>query len=118
MHFLLSYAKSHIYDIHSLLVGTIIFVLILAWKDSIDDLISNRVIKKYEDRSEARKMAAYRRMWGMIYVLIVLLAFLFFCAVAFVSPFVDNSVPASIISAAFAITELEFYKTLFQKKGR
>ena len=118
MHFLLSYAKSHIYDIHALVVGTIIFVLILAWKDSIDYLISNWVIKHYEEQSEARKLSAYRRMWGLIYILIIILAFLFFCAVAFVSPFVENSVPASIVSAAFAITELEFYKTFFQKKGR
>ena len=118
MHFLLSYAKSHIYDLHSLLVGTIIFVLILVWRESVDNVITNWVIKHYEDRTEACKKAAYRRMWGLIYILIIALAFLFFYAVAFISPFVDNSVPASIISAAFAITELEFYKTFIQKKGR
>lgn len=118
MHFLLSYIKSHIYDLHALLVGTIIFVLILVWRESIDTVIAEWVNKHLEERTEARKLAAYRRFWGLIYLLIVALAFLFFYAVAFISPFVGNSVPASIISAAFAITELEFYKTFIQKKGR
>jgi polyferredoxin len=118
MHFLLSYIKSHIYDLHALLVGTIIFVLILVWRESIDTVIANWVNKHLEERTEARKLATYRRFWGLIYLLIVALAFLFFYAVAFISPFVGNSVPASIISAAFAITELEFYKTFIQKKGR
>ena len=118
MHFLLSYAKSHIYDLHALLVGTIIFVLILIWKESIDTVIVDWVNKHLEDRAEARKLAAYRRLWGLIYLLIIALAFLFFYAVAFISPFVENSVPASIISAAFAITELEFYKTFLQGKRR
>ena len=118
MHFLLSYAKSHIYDLHALVVGTIIFVLILVWKESIDMVIVDWVSKHYEDRTESRKLAAYRRLWGLIYILIIALSFLFFYAVAFISPFVENSVPASIISAAFAITELEFYKTFLQGKRR
>lgn len=118
MHFLLSYIKSHIYDLHALLVGTIIFVLALVWKDTFDSVITNWVNKHYQERTDKRKLAAYRRLWGLIYVLIIALSFLFFYAVAFLSPFVENSVPASIISAAFAITELEFYKTFFQKKGR
>ncbi len=116
MHLILSYCKSHIYDIHALLVGTIIFVLLLVWKETIDTVIINWVNRRYGDRSEVRQRAAYRRVWGLVYILIFLLAFLFFCAVAFISPFVDNSVPASIISATFAITEMEFYKVFFQKR--
>ena len=115
MHMILSYAKSHIYDIHALIVGTVIFVLVLLWKRSIDKMITDRLDKHYGDGDEARKKSAFRRTWGLIYVLIFLLAFVFFCAAAAISPFVNNSVPASIISATFAITELELYQSFIQK---
>ena len=103
LHMFLSYCKSHIYDIHSLLVGTIIFFLIYVWKGSIDKMIEGWVNKRYSDRTQDRQRAVTRRVWG-------------FTAVSVISPLVHNSVPASIISASFAITELEFYKTFIQKK--
>ena len=49
LHMFLSYCKSHIYDIHSLLVGTIIFFLIYVWRGQIDKMIENRVNKRYAD---------------------------------------------------------------------
>ena len=113
----LSYCKSHIYGLHSLLVGTIIFFLIFVWKGTIDKFIEDRVAKRYEDREDDRRKAAARRTWGLIYILVILLAFLLFAAVACISPFVHNSVPASVISASFAITEMEFYKTFIKRKG-
>ena len=116
MHLILSYIKSHIYDIHALIVGTIIFALIIVWKEAIETMIMNWLNKHYGDQADVRKNSAYRRIWGMIYIVIFLLAFLFFCAVAYISPFVENSVPASIISATFAITELEVYKSFVQNK--
>ena len=116
LHMILSYCKSHIYDLHSLLVGTIIFFLIYVWKKPIDKMIENRVNKRYADREEERRKAVTRRAWGLIYILVILLAFLIYAAVACMSPLVHNSVPASIISATFAITEMEFYKTFIQKK--
>ena len=112
----LSYCKSHIYDLHSLLTGTIIFFLVYVWRDQIDKLIEKRVNTRYADRTEDGKKAVTKRLWGLIYILIILLAFLIYAAVACISPLVNNSVPASIISATFAITELEFYKTFIQKK--
>lgn len=113
----LSYCKSHIYDIHSLLVGTIIFFLIYVWRGQIDKMIENRVNKRYADRTEDVKKAVAKRLWGLIYLLVIALAFLIYAAVACISPLVHNSVPASVISATFAITEMEFYKTFIKKKG-
>ena len=117
VHLILSYCKSHIYDLHSLLVGTIIFFLIIVWKGSIDDTFGNWTDKHYADRDESFKKAVVKKMWALIYLLIIVLAFLFFTAASYISPLVHNSVPASIITATFAITELEFYKTFIQKKG-
>ncbi|MBP5472700.1 MAG: hypothetical protein J6Y12_08505 [Lachnospiraceae bacterium] len=117
LHMFLSYCKSHIYDIHSLLVGTIIFFLIYVWKGSIDKMIEGWVNKRYSDRTEDRQRAVTRRAWGLIYILVILLAFLLFTAASVISPLVHNSVPASIVSASFAITEMEFYKTFIKKKG-
>ena len=115
MHMILSYCKSHIYDLHSLLVGTIIFFLVYAWKENIETKFRNWINKRYSDRSEEGKNAIMKRLWGLIYLLVIPIAFLIYCAVASISPFVDNSVPASVISATFAITEMEFYKTFIQK---
>ncbi len=113
----LSYCKSHIYDIHSLLVGSIIFFLIYVWKGSIDKVIEGWVKKHYADRAEDKQKAASNRLWGLIYLVVIALAFLIYAAVACISPLVHNSVPASVISASFAITEMEFYKTFIKKKG-
>ena len=112
----LSYCKSHIYDLHSLLVGTIIFFLIYVWKGSIDKMIGNWVNKRYVDRPEEKQKAITTRVWGLIYLVVIALAFLIYAAVAYMSPLVHNSVPASVISATFAITEMEFYKNFIQKK--
>ena len=114
LHMFLSYCKSHIYDLHSLLVGTIIFFLVFVWKGTIEKTIENWIGKHYSDSSE--KKTASKRMWGLIYLVVIALAFLIYAAVACISPFVHNSVPASVISATFAITEMEFYKTFIQKK--
>ena len=116
IHMFLSYCKSHIYDIHSLLVGTIIFFLIYVWKGSIDTMIEGWVKKHYADRAEDKQKAASNRLWGLIYLVVIALAFLIYAAVACMSPLVHNSVPASVISATFAITEMEFYKNFIQKK--
>ena len=113
----LSYCKSHIYDIHSLLVGSIIFFLIYVWKGSIDKVIEGWVKKHYADRAEDKQKAASNRLWGLIYLVVIALAFLIYAAVACISPLVHNSVPASVISASFAITEMEVYKTFIKKKG-
>ena len=117
IHMFLSYCKSHIYDIHSLLVGSIIFFLIYVWKGSIDKVIEGWVKKHYADRAEDKQKAASNRLWGLIYLVVIALAFLIYAAVACISPLVHNSVPASVISASFAITEMEFYKTFIKKKG-
>ena len=116
LHMFLSYCKSHIYDLHSLLVGTIIFFLIYVWKGSIDKMIGNWVNKRYVDRPEEKQKAITTRVWGVIYLVVIALAFLIYAAVAYMSPLVHNSVPASVISATFAITEMEFYKNFIQKK--
>jgi len=117
MHLFLSYCKSHIYDLHSLLVGTIIFFLVYVWKGQIDRVFEDWVNKHYSTKTDDAKKNAKKRLWGLIYLLVIPLSFLIYLAAASISPFVNNSVPASIISAAFAITEMEFYKTFFQKKG-
>ena len=112
----LSYCKSHIYDLHSLLVGTIIFFLVFVWKGTIEKTIDNYVGKRYAEGKEDKQKAVKKRLWGLIYLVVIALAFLIYAAVACISPLVHNSVPASVISATFAITEMEFYKTFIQKK--
>ena len=113
---ILSYCKSHIYDLHSLLVGTIIFFLVIIWKDHIDAFFESIVDKRYADCTEEEKKLVVKRLWGLVYILIIPLAFLVYAAAATISPLVNQSVPASVISASFAIVELEFYKTYIQKK--
>ena len=110
LHMFLSYCKSHIYDIHSLLVGTIIFFLIYVWKGSIDKMIGNWVNKRYADRPEDKQKAVSNRLWGLIYLVVIALAFLIYAAVACMSPLVHNSVPASIISLIYGFLRYSAYR--------
>lgn len=87
---ILSYFKSHIYDIHSLMVGVFLVMVILFLKKPLR--------KKLTGKNE------HTLKWKIILLLMLfLVAIVCFALVSLISPFVDFSLQSGIMSAVYAL---------------
>jgi len=108
---LLSYAKSHIYELHALLVATFVVVLMGFIKEPIKRKIVQSVDKKIQSKPELtqkRKRMVKRRNMLLI-VLTMILSFFVFALVALVSPLIEFSFPTAVMSGVFALCEYAFW---------
>ena len=108
---LLSYAKSHIYEIHALLVATAVVVLMYLIKGPIKRVIVQSVDRKLEKKpqlADEREMMIRRRNMLLI-LLTLLLSFGLFVLVALISPLVEFSLSTAIMSGVFALCEYAFW---------
>ena len=108
---LLSYAKSHIYELHALLVATFVVVLMSFIKEPVKRKIQQSVDKKILDKPELapkRKLMVRRRNMILI-VLVMLLSFVVFALAAAVSPLIEFSFPTAVMSGVFALCEYAFW---------
>jgi len=108
---LLSYAKSHIYELHALLVATFVVVLMGFIKEPIKRKIVQSVDKKIQSKPELtqkRKRMVKRRNMLLI-VLTMILSFFVFASVALVSPLIEFSFPTAVMSGVFALCEYAFW---------
>lgn len=86
----LSYCKSHIYDIHSIMVAIILIVFILCTKKMLGKKMSNKEGNTFK--------------WKIMLLLMVIVAALLgFALLAILSPFVDFSLQSGIMSAVYAL---------------
>lgn len=107
---LLSYAKSHIYEIHALLVATAVVVLMYLVKGPIKRAIVQSIDRKLEQKSELadeRDIMIKRRNMLLI-LLTMLLSFGLFALVALISPLIKFSLSSAIMSGVFALCEYAF----------
>lgn len=104
---ILSYVKSHIYDIHAIVVATIVVGIMYIIKRPIKRRISLYVEKKAKvNPSWNEKKRLYLKRGNMLVLLTaVVLALLLFAVVALVSPFIRFSVPTACMSVAFTLAE-------------
>ena len=108
---LLSYAKSHIYEIHALFVATFVMVLMSLIKEPIKRKIEQSVDKKIQSQPELaqkRRIMVKRRNMLLI-VLTMLLSFVVFFLMAVVSPLIEFSFPTAVMSGVFALCEYAFW---------
>lgn len=108
---ILSYAKSHIYEMHALLVATFVVVLMSLIKEPIKKKLVQSVDRKLESRPELvskRKVLIHRKNMLLI-LLTVLLSFITFALVALVSPLIEFSFPTAVMSGVFALCEYAFW---------
>lgn len=108
---LLSYAKSHIYEIHALFVATFVVVLMSFIKEPIKRKIAQSVDNKIQSKPELvqkRKRMVKRRNMLLI-LLAMFLSFVVFALVAIVSPLIDFSFPTAVMSGVFALCEYAFW---------
>lgn len=109
---LLSYAKSHIYDIHAVLAATIVVVLMYWIKKPIKKKIVEHVDKLMQQKPELLpRKRLYLKRWNMLLILLtVCLSFVVFTVVEFVSPMIDFSVPTVVMTAVYALCEYAVFE--------
>lgn len=102
-----SYAKSHIYDIHAVLVGTMVLVLMNFIKKPVKSRVEQFVdakIQKNPELGEKRKI--YLKRYNAIIILLTMfLAFVVFAMLSFLSPMIEFSFQAGIMSGVYALCE-------------
>ncbi|MBQ8798853.1 MAG: hypothetical protein IJZ55_04735 [Lachnospiraceae bacterium] len=111
MHKILSYAKSHIYELHALLVATFVVVLMSLIKGPIKRKLVQSVDRKIAKRPKLagkRKKLIRRKNMHLIY-LTMLLSIGVFALVAKLSPLIDFSFPTAVMSGVFALCEYAFF---------
>ena len=111
MHRILSYAKSHIYEIHALFAATFVVVLMSFIKEPIKRTLAQSVDKKIQSQPELaqkRRIMVKRRNMLLI-VLTMLLSFVVFFLMAVVSPLIEFSFPTAVMSGVFALCEYAFW---------
>lgn len=107
MRLLLSYCKSHIYELHSILAATIAFFLMFWIKGSIKEMLARKVDEKAKKNPKWQKnKALYRkRCNGLLIIFTMLLSYLLFLILSFVSPLINFSLQSAVMSGVFAMTE-------------
>lgn len=108
---ILSYAKSHIYELHALMAATLVVVLMSFIKEPIKRKIVQSVDRKLKEKPELadkrKRMIKRRNMW--LILLTMLLSFVAFALMAMVSPLIEFSFPTAVMSGVFALCEYAFW---------
>ena len=114
MRLFLSYCKSHIYDIHSFIAGTLTLVLVFIIKKPIKKRIAEMVEQRArcDEKYRENKETYIKRYNGILILIVMLIAFLFFGLLSVFSPFISFSVPSAIMGGAISLTEYAFIEQL------
>lgn len=104
---LLSYVGSHIYDIHAFIASLLVLGILFMMKNKLNGIIMKRIdeyIEKHPNLSE--KKDTYARRSGMIYIACIFpLSVVMFGLVDLVSPLVEFSFPAAVMSTVYVLFE-------------
>ena len=116
MHLLLSYCKSHIYELHALLAATIVFFLMFPIKKPLKEQIRQWVDKKAQQNQKWQKnRRLYTKRCNMIIlVLAFLLSVVVFAMLSLVSPLIEFSVFMAGMSGVFALVEYALFEQLWR----
>lgn len=104
---ILSYAKSHIYDIHAVIAATITLVLMYFIKRPIKHRIASYVNKRAEtDLKWQENKAIYIRRCNIVLILLTMvIAYVMFWVLSLISPLIEFSAQSACMSGVFALVE-------------
>lgn len=107
---ILSYAKSHIYELHAIIAATIVVVLMSLIKGPIKKQIVKAVDRRLETRPEYsdRRELIIKRCNMLLIVLTMCLSVIVFGVLAVLSPLIEFSFPSAVMSGVFALCEYAF----------
>lgn len=105
MHLFLSYAKSHIYDIHAVLVAVITIITMNYIKNPIKQRNRMHVDERLAADSalEGKRRLLLKRANFILLPLTMVLAFFFFAVVSVLSPMISFSAGSAVMSGVFAL---------------
>lgn len=120
MRILLSYAKSHIYELHAVVVAVVTIVIMYQIKVPIKRIVSEKVDTMLEKKAEKKKMRMLyvRRGNAVLILLAMLLAFVLFLVVSMVSPLIHFSLETAIMSGVFSLAGYAFWDQITYGVGR
>lgn len=119
MHLILSYCKSHIYELHAILAATLTFLLMFPLKKPIKDW-TRKYVSKRAHRSEKWKKNEdlYRKRMNLLVIFTtIILSMALFGIVSYLSPLIHFSWYTAILSASFSMAEYAVYDQI-RIKGR
>lgn len=111
--FSLKYVDSHIYDIYAILVGTVTLAIVMVLKIPIklysrkaaDRYCRHRGLEGTEHEKEWERI--YKRWNGLIYILVIIVAFMVFGVTAQISPQIEFRIGSATMSVVYTIAEYE-----------
>lgn len=111
MRIFLSYAKSHIYDIHAALVAVITIFAMYYIKKPIKQRNEKRVDEKIAANAqlESKRWLYLKRANFILLPLTMALAFLLFVLVSGLSPLIHFSAESAVMSGVFALAGYAFW---------
>ena len=121
MRIFLSYAKSHIYDIHAVLTAVIAIIMMQYVKRPIKKQIAKSVDGYIMKRNkDGNKRATYIKRANLLIILFTLiLSFLIFMAVSIISPLIDFSMETAIMSGVSALAGYALWSQItYNKKDK
>lgn len=121
MRIFLSYAKSHIYDIHAALTAVIAIMVMEHVKRPIKKQIAKSVDQyMLKHNTDVNKRALYVKRTNLLIILFtLLLSFLIFMVVSTISPLIDFSMETAIMSGVFALAGYALWSQItYNKKDK
>ena len=115
---LLSYTKSHMYDIHAVIVSVLVLVTVFFIQKKLHNVLISYVDKYLEKKPDKQgKRDVYIRRSSLIYVVIVFVfSNVFFALVALVSPFVTFSFPSAVMGSVYTLFEYAILRQVMWNK--
>lgn len=111
---LLSYAKSHIYEIHAIFAATVVVGLMYLIKRPIKrwtvKIVDEKIEKAPELFRQRENMIKRRNM--ILIVLTMCLAVVVFALLSVVSPLIEFSFPMAVLTGVFALCEYAFIEQI------
>ena len=119
MRLLLSYIKSHMYDIHAIVAGAVVVAMMMYIKAPIKRKNRNTVDAKLERKPElSQKRGIMLRRRNFILILMVFpLAIAAFWVLSVISPFVSFSLQTSVMTGVFALCIYAFIEQISEPGG-
>lgn len=112
---ILSYCKSHIYDIHAVLVGFILVLIMYLTKKRIYCFFK-QYIDKMQGANSGKNMSrdGMLRICNLFWLLMsAIIAVFLFAILAEISPFVDFSLQSGLMAWVYALCGEAFIKQIF-----
>ncbi len=118
MRYILSLCKSHIYELHAILAGTITFFSMFIIKKPLKYEIDDSALSDTEEskKSKYRLELKAKRVNALIVFETMMVGMIMYFIVDFFSPLVNYSVKTAILTGVVALVEYAVYEQFATKR--